>query len=132
MKKLVLICSLLCATLMFSQEYGIIKGQITDQELNDEPLLYADITIKGTKTTVQTNLHGNFFITDVAPGNYTLAISYPGYGTADVPIEVKVNEATIVQTSLAAKTMSLEELTLVSEKSGFSSGGSLLAKEEKD
>jgi hypothetical protein len=61
-----------------------------------------------------------------------LSISYPGYDTVDVPVEVKANKATTVQTSLAAMTVSLDELALISEKPDFNNENSLLAKEEKD
>jgi hypothetical protein len=132
MKKLILIYSLFFTAMGFSQQAGTITGQITDQEMNNEPLLYAQIVLKNSEKEVQSNLHGNFEITDVAPGNHMLSISYPGYDTVDVPVEVKANKATTVQTSLAAMTVSLDELALISEKPDFNNENSLLAKEEKD
>ncbi|MGB5647026.1 MAG: carboxypeptidase-like regulatory domain-containing protein, partial [Muriicola sp.] len=56
---------------VFSQEQGTIAGTILDQEVFNEPLIYAEVHLKETSKRVQTNFHGNFEITGIAPGNYT-------------------------------------------------------------
>ena len=52
MKKLFFLSMILLSSLVFSQEKGSIVGKITDKELNDDPLPFANVLIKGT--TVQT------------------------------------------------------------------------------
>ncbi|MGB5227927.1 MAG: carboxypeptidase-like regulatory domain-containing protein, partial [Eudoraea sp.] len=85
MKNLALVFSLFITTLMFSQQQGSVVGTILDKAMNNEPLLFANINIKNTPTTVQTNFHGNFEIDNINPGEYTLVVSYLGYETIEVP-----------------------------------------------
>ncbi len=49
-------------------------------------MLFAHVQIKNTPISVQTNFHGNFEITGIDPGNYTLLVSYLGYETIEIPI----------------------------------------------
>ncbi|HMB61876.1 MAG TPA: carboxypeptidase-like regulatory domain-containing protein [Eudoraea sp.] len=115
MKYLILICSLLISAVSYSQGSGSIQGRITDKEMNNEPLMYASITIKGNSTIVQSNLHGNFEITDIAPGNYTLAVGYLGYDSLELPVEVKINEVTDIEAGLVAKTVNLDLASLTGD-----------------
>jgi len=115
MKKIVAICFLFFAAGMFAQQEGIIKGHILDQEMANEPLMFANLELKGAEATVQSNLFGRFEISDVEPGSYILEISHAGYETVELPVEVKANEVTEIQQSLAAERLSLEEFDLITE-----------------
>ncbi|WP_297705858.1 carboxypeptidase-like regulatory domain-containing protein [uncultured Eudoraea sp.] len=110
MKNLALIFSLFITTLMFSQQQGTVAGTILDKELNNEPLLFANINIKNTPTTVQTNFHGNFEIHDINPGNYTLVVSYLGYETIEVPIIIEENKTTQIINGLETKKINLQDI----------------------
>lgn len=102
---------------MSGQEKGAIKGHILDQEMANEPLLFANLELKGTSSTTQSNLFGKFELTDIKSGSYALVISNAGYETAELIIEVKANEVTEIQHSLGAEKLSLEEFNLVTENS---------------
>ncbi len=95
-----------------AQDYGTINGTITDWEVNNEPMLFADITVKNTTLKTHTNFRGNFELIDVAPGTYTLAISFLGYDTVEVPIEVTKNTTTTIQQTLRAKMIATEVISL--------------------
>ena len=110
MKNLALVFSLLFTVLLFSQEQGAVTGTILDKEMNNEPLLFANIQIKNTPTKVQTNFHGNFEMVDINPGEYTLVVSYLGYETLEIPITVKENETTEVVNELEAIKISLKDI----------------------
>ncbi|MGB5819083.1 MAG: carboxypeptidase-like regulatory domain-containing protein [Saonia sp.] len=112
MKKSFLFCSLLFTTLLFSQQQGAIRGSISDKEMNNEPLLYANVHVKNTTKSTQTNFHGNFEIPDIDPGNYTLVISYLGYESLEVPVSVAENGVTEIYQGLNAKSISLSEIPL--------------------
>ncbi len=73
--------------------------------MNGEPLLFANIELKHTQWNAQTNLKGNFEISGIAPGKYTLAIGFPGYETLEVPIDVKENSMVEVRKELFAKSI---------------------------
>ena len=52
-----------------------------------------------------TNLHGNFEIEGVAPGRYTVVISFVGYETLELPIKVSEKGLTNIVQGLSAKTL---------------------------
>lgn len=116
--------------MLSSQDLGTIKGHIADREVNNEPLMMASVHIKGSSTVVQSNLHGNFEITDVTPGNYILTVSFAGYDSREIPVEVKENTVSDVVTDLAAKKLDIDIAALLSEKNNSSLD--LFAKEEKE
>ncbi|WP_297707493.1 carboxypeptidase-like regulatory domain-containing protein [uncultured Eudoraea sp.] len=110
MKKLALVFSLLFTALLFSQQQGSVVGTILDKEMNNEPLLFANVQLKNTSQSIQTNFHGNFEIHDLKAGDYTLVISYLGYETLEIPIRIEENKTTQVLSELESKKISLEEL----------------------
>ncbi|MCJ7468078.1 MAG: carboxypeptidase-like regulatory domain-containing protein [Maribacter sp.] len=116
MKKIIFISLLLLSAGLYSQDFGTIKGTITDWEVNNEPLLFADITIKNTPWQTRTNFRGNFELADVVPGTYTLSISFLGYETLEVPIEVAENGTTTIQETLRAKTIALDAISFSDKK----------------
>ncbi|BFP40893.1 hypothetical protein FGF1_17380 [Flavobacteriaceae bacterium GF1] len=85
-----------------AQQTGRISGKITDMEMDGEPLLFANVNLKNTLFSDQTNFHGNFEFTDVAPGTYIMVVSFLGYETMEFPLVVKAGNTTSVNQSLAA------------------------------
>jgi len=117
MKHIILFGALLFTSLLFSQESGTVAGTIMDKEVYNEPLIFADVRLKNTTKKVQTNFRGNFEITDVAPGSYTLEISYLGYEKLEIPVKVEQEGVTKITQVLSAKKLSIEDMsTLVTAK----------------
>jgi len=110
MKYLVLVFSLFFTVILFSQEQGSVAGTILDKEMNNEPMLFAHVQIKNTPISVQTNFHGNFEIAGIAPGNYTLLVSFLGYETLEIPLTIEGNKTTQVINELEAKKISLQDI----------------------
>lgn len=69
---------------------GIIKGKVMDRETKD-PLPGATIVVKGTNIGAASNLNGEYTIPAVPAGNHSLTVSYVGYVTATVEVEVVEN-----------------------------------------
>lgn len=113
MKKILLIASLLFITSLSSQNQGAISGTIIDKEMNNEPLLFADVSLKSIGKRVRTNFHGNFELTNIDAGNYVLVISYLGYETLEIPVTVKKNIVTQIHDGLVAKNISLDDMTSI-------------------
>ncbi len=111
MKKLLVLVLLAQSFLLFSQEQGTIAGTILDQEVFNEPLIYAEVHLKDTAKRVQTNFHGNFELTGIAPGTYTLVIDYLGYESMELAVTVKEDEVIHFTKSLAAKQLSIDDMT---------------------
>lgn len=117
MKKLALVFSLLFTTLLFSQQEGSVAGTILDKEMNNEPLLFANVQLKNTSKSIQTNFHGNFEIHDIQTGDYILVVSYLGYETLEIPISIEEDKTTRVINELEVKKISLEEIAGLQRKS---------------
>lgn len=75
-----------------AQKSGHIAGQVLDSQMNGEPLLFANITLKNSSFETQSNLHGNFELTNIECGNYTLVITALGYERIEVPLTIKAGE----------------------------------------
>ncbi|WP_299530334.1 carboxypeptidase-like regulatory domain-containing protein [Ulvibacterium sp.] len=117
MKKIILIVTSLFSTVILAQQTSSISGKILDNELNGEPMLFADVMLKNTKWKTQTNFHGNFEIEGVDPGNYVVVISFLGYNTLEIPIEIKPNKVLRIEKGLDSKTIDSELIMVSSTES---------------
>ena len=110
MKNLLFVFCFLFTSFLFSQEQGAVAGTILDKEMNNEPLLFANIQVKNLSKKAQTNFHGHFEIAGIDPGNYTLLVSYLGYETLEIPITIEENKTTQVLNELEVKKISLRDI----------------------
>ena len=69
---------LICCSTVFANESGNIMGVVKDLE-TEEPLIGANVIIKGTATGAATDYEGRYFIQGVEPGVISLSVSYIGY-----------------------------------------------------
>ncbi|MGB5236760.1 MAG: carboxypeptidase-like regulatory domain-containing protein [Flavobacteriaceae bacterium] len=116
MGKYILIASLLLTTaLSLAQEGASIMGKIEDGELNNEPLHFANISLKNTSKTAHTNFHGNFELKDIEVGSYTLLISYPGYRSKEVLLTIEDNKTYRLEELLFANTINVSAILMESE-----------------
>lgn len=74
----------------FSQK-ATIKGIVTDKDMNNEPLPFANVIVKGTKSGTTTDDKGNYSLS-VDPGNLNVEFSFLGYETVVVPVVVKAGQ----------------------------------------
>ena len=58
-----------------AQEKGIVTGKLLDKEMNNEPLSFASVVIKGTVIGTETDLEGNFSLS-VNSGSYVLVFNF--------------------------------------------------------
>ena len=87
------------------QQKKLISGTVTDTK--GEPIIGANVVIKGTTTGTITDIDGHFDFE--VPNNATLQISYIGYQTS----EVEINDKTSFTISLKEDLMALEEVVVV-------------------
>ncbi|WP_420603902.1 TonB-dependent receptor domain-containing protein [Flagellimonas sp.] len=99
---------------------GSIVGKMTDKELNDEPLAFANVLIKGTTQGTTSDFDGLYEISGVEPGVYTVVFSYLGYETIEIPnVEVVADKVTSIDVPMRASSgFELDEVvvTTVSRK----------------
>jgi hypothetical protein len=109
MKFKLIVIAFFFTALGFSQTKGIIKGVVTDKDLNDEFLPFANVIVKGQNIAVNTNENGNYSIA-IAPGEYELEFSFVGYEIATEKVIVKENETSIVNKSIGSGSLTLQEV----------------------
>jgi hypothetical protein len=111
MKLRFLLLSFFFAATLFAQN-GTVTGTILDKEFNNEPLPFANIIIKGTKQGTSTDENGKYSIT-LKPGSYTLVIGYLGYETKEIPFTIKANEKKVINHTLVASGVQLQDVEIV-------------------
>ena len=62
---------------------GTIEGVVLDNEVNNEPLAFATITVKNTDFETNSDLEG-FFTLILKPGKYILEVQFLGYETIEL------------------------------------------------
>ncbi|WP_298142721.1 TonB-dependent receptor [Flavobacterium sp.] len=104
---------LLVGTVAFAQK-GTIAGKITDKDVNNEPMSFANVVLKGTTIGTATDIDGNFELA-VEPGNYTVEISFVGYETILVPVTVVANQTVTINRAMSTGSVKLEDVVLVQQ-----------------
>jgi len=70
---------------VFLNAQTVISGQLTDKE-NGELLMGATVLLQGTQMGSVADFDGNFQISSIPNGNYTLGVKYLGYKAITMPI----------------------------------------------
>ena len=63
---------------ILSQDTKYLKGKIIDSKTKD-PLIGANVIIKGTAQGSASNIDGDFYISDIVQSMVNLQVSYIGY-----------------------------------------------------
>lgn len=115
MKKLLFLLTFVGSLAISAQEKGAVAGEILDAELQNEPLLFANVSLIGTDKLARTNFWGRFELTDIAPGDYVLRVDFLGYESLEIPIVVKNNEILQVSGGLKTKKILSEDIPLTED-----------------
>ncbi|WP_281310725.1 TonB-dependent receptor [Flavobacterium flavigenum] len=108
-----LFITLFICTISIAQNKGTISGVLTDKETNNEVLPFANILIKGTNISANTDIDGKYSLS-VNPGDYTLVFSFVGYESVEKPVTVKANETITVNQVLSAGGYTLKDVVVKS------------------
>ena len=112
MKKLIVITLLSLCNFAYSQNKGTVSGVVTDKEMNNEALPFANVFIKGTTIGGTTDFDGKYTLT-IPVGNQTIVFSFVGYQTIEKAIIVKANEVLTINQILGANEgVSLDEVVI--------------------
>lgn len=96
---------------------GIITGLVTDKATG-KPLPYATILVKGTVLGGVTDLYGEYRLTAIPAGNYTMLVSYIGYDVDSSNIDV-IDRQTIRQDFKLTPTSYIgEEVIITAQREG--------------
>ena len=117
MKKIVLIALsvFLLSDSLHSQQTATISGYIKDEQ-SGETLIAANVFLAETRRGVATNYSGYYRLTGVAPGEYTLVVSYIGYKTHRQKVKVSSGQGRRIDVELESDFLYSEELVVEAEK----------------
>ena len=119
MKKHIL-SALVCFALSVSfnlkaQDAGTLTGTVVDAETG-ETLIGVNVVIEGTTTGTSTNLDGQYTISGLSPGTYTLLVSYISFQKQTITgVEVTAGEVTKLDLTLQPETEQLEDVIITAE-----------------
>lgn len=96
---------------LVAQNNGTINGTISDKDMKNEPLAFANVSIKGTTEGTTTDAQGKYSLKTTA-GNKILVISYLGYETLEVPVLLQTNEIIIINKTIGSGNVKLEDIVV--------------------
>ncbi len=108
-----LLFTLFICTISIAQNKGTISGLLTDKETNNQPLPFANVLIKGTNISANTDIDGKYSI-NVNPGTYTIIFSFVGYESVEKPVTVKANETVTLDQVLSSGGYTLKDVVVKS------------------
>ena len=109
----------------YSQSNTSIYGNVSSD--NEGPLVGVIIELKNTQKGAQSDVDGNYSITDITPGSYILIFNSFGYSKDSIHIHLKQGENLLVNKKLSVDTTSQNEVVITAKtdveelkESGFS------------
>ena len=99
-----------------------------DKDFNDDPVAFASIQVKGTTKGAQSDMDGKFSIS-IAPGTYTLLVSFVGMKKVEVPVTVEAGNTTSVTVPMTAEAL-LDDIIITVAKTRESEEALLKEKQE--
>ncbi|NQT25321.1 TonB-dependent receptor [candidate division KSB1 bacterium] len=113
---LILACLLICTADGWAQTTGKIAGHITDQSTG-EPLIGANVILKGTQMGSATDMNGDFYILNIYPGMYSLEIRMMGYKTIKMDeVRVSVNRTSRIALEMEFSVIEGETVSVLAER----------------
>ncbi len=112
--KFIIFMLLAYANIVFAQS-GVMSGSVVNE--SNQILVGANISINEIYFNTTTNLSGNFTITDIPIGNYTLTISHLGFKTANISTVIRDEKTTNLKIALTVSPIYTGEVKVVSTKS---------------
>lgn len=113
MVRFLIIFSLLCSISLFAQT-NTINGSVTDE--NDQPLVGANIFLKGTVIGTATNPKGEFLLSNLKETRYLLIASMIGYEKKELLVEFSTNESKFVKIQLDKSSFQVDQVIVTASK----------------
>lgn len=96
---------------------GSIKGQVLDTQ-TEEPLFGANIIVQGTSLGAAADFDGEYVISNIPVGEYTLKVSYIGYETYSTDVTVVENRTLELNFTLNSVAVEGEVVTVTGQARG--------------
>ncbi|MBT1706026.1 TonB-dependent receptor [Chryseosolibacter indicus] len=96
---------------------GNVSGSVKTSD--GQPASFVNVYLKGANKGTITDTEGNFEITKVKPGNYTLVASFVGLQTQTQTVDVKDNQTTEASFTLEEDGQELKEVVISADPSQY-------------
>ncbi|MGD8777557.1 MAG: TonB-dependent receptor [Ignavibacteria bacterium] len=106
----------ICPAFLFAQESGTITGKVTDT--NGDPVPYANIILEGTTIGAAADIDGNYRITNVPAGNYTISVTVIGYRGSKESVSVAAGKTLMQDFTLAEDVLQMEGVVITGTAGG--------------
>ena len=110
----ILLIVLMSVNLVFAGTTGKVKGHIYDKQTG-EALIGVNVWLDGTSLGAATDVEGFFIILNIPPGKYNLKVSYIGYTTEIVEVQINVDLTTTQDFNLSAAVIGVEEIIVIAD-----------------
>ena len=95
---------------------GKIAGKVIDRETG-EPLIGANVVLKGLKLGASTDVNGDYFILGIPPGTYTVTASLLGYETINSSnVSVIIDRTTTKNYEMISSLIVGDEVNIIAER----------------
>jgi len=95
---------------------GAIAGHVSDS--SGGALVGAQATVQPKGVSVVSDARGQFFISDLEPGSYTVTITYVGFAAFTQTVNVTAGQAANIEAKLGVESQNLEVLVTAERASG--------------
>jgi len=98
-----------------SAQTGSIRGSIYEKETG-EPVIFTNVYLEGTTIGAASDVNGLYVITRIPPGQYTLMVTYLGYDSLSMEVNVEADEIITKNLTLVKSSVLLEEVNISAER----------------
>ena len=112
------ILSLIIFIFITSSSYaqnGTIRGFVYDKS-SGEPVMFCNVFLQGTTIGAPTDVNGMYNISKVESGNYKLTVTYIGYDTTQININLKENQILTQNLEIGESSIKLNEVKISAER----------------
>jgi len=111
----IFILSVLLFPIFSAAQESMIRGFIYEEE-SGEPAIFSNVFLQGTTYGASTDNNGYFVITRIPAGNYTLMVTYLGFDTIQMPIQLKPDEILNKNFFIKESSVKLETVIINAER----------------
>ncbi|QYS92093.1 carboxypeptidase-like regulatory domain-containing protein [Flavobacterium covae] len=98
-------------TILTWAQKATITGTVSDKDLNNEALPFANVVLKGTSIGTTTDLQGKYKLS-VPSGMHILVFSFLGYETKEVKVTINAEEIKEINQILGSGSVTMEDVVV--------------------
>jgi uncharacterized membrane protein len=92
---------------------GTIKGHVVDP--SGDVLQGAQITVEQTDASIFTDVQGDFYVRNLAPGTYAISVTYVGFAPANKTVDVVAGQVATLEIKLEVSSQN-EQVSVTAER----------------